>query len=275
MARARSARGTRLKEHAIWTGNAEIEIPVPPVDSTRNPTARDKAPIGTMWMNKITNAMYQLASITGGSATWELYGGTLTLDTLAGDTGTANPTSNTITIAGGTNITTAAASSTVTVNLDAAISGITSLDIAAGGRIGTATGAGNTLLIQAYDVDGTAYTTFATLTANNTPTMDLDDAVTKGGQYIYRAAGTDVPVTDGGTGASTLTDHGVLVGAGTSAITALTVGTDGQVLLGSSAADPVFATLTSSGATIAFTPGAGTLNLETGSTVAASFTAEE
>lgn len=87
------------------------------------------------------------------------------------------------------------------------ISGISSLDLANGGRIGTATAAGNTLLIQAYDVNGAAYTTFATLTANNTPTMDLDDSVTKAGSYIYRAGGTDVALADGGTGTS-LADPG-------------------------------------------------------------------
>ena len=75
--------------------------------------------------------------------------------------------------------------------------------LATGGSLKTSTSAGNTALLQAYDVNGTAYTTFATLTANNTPTLDLDDAVTKASNYIYRAAGTDVPVTDGGTGAST------------------------------------------------------------------------
>lgn len=78
-------------------------------------------------------------------------------------------------------------------------------------------------------------------------------------------------VARGGTGLSTITDHGVLVGSGTGAVTPLAVGTDGQVLLGSSAADPVFATLTSTGSTIAFTPGAGTLNLETAGAVASSF----
>ena len=40
------------------------------------------------------------------------------------------------------------------------------------------------------------------------------------GNLIYRAGGTDVPVADGGTGASTLTDNSVLTGTGTSAITA-------------------------------------------------------
>jgi len=47
-------------------------------------------------------------------------------------------------------------------------------------------------------------------------------------------------VAKGGTGANTLTDHGVLVGSGTSAITALSVGTTGQLLVGSTTADPAF-----------------------------------
>ncbi len=72
-----------------------------------------------------------------------------------------------------------------------------------------------------------------------------------------------IQVAFGGTGQSTLLTHGVLVGNTTSGITSLGVGTNGQVLLGSTAADPVFATLTSTGNTISFTTGAGTLNLET------------
>jgi len=67
-------------------------------------------------------------------------------------------------------------------------------------------------------------------------------------------------VADGGTGAGSFTDHGVLVGAGAATFTALAVGSSGQVLVGSDGADPVFATLSSTG-TIAFTPGAGTLAL--------------
>tara|TARA_R100000049_G_C1937592_1_gene81510 strand:- start:294 stop:1505 length:1212 start_codon:yes stop_codon:yes gene_type:complete len=48
----------------------------------------------------------------------------------------------------------------------------------------TGQSAGNTLLLQAYDVDGASWSTFATLTANNTPTMDLDAAVTHGGKAL-------------------------------------------------------------------------------------------
>ncbi len=47
-------------------------------------------------------------------------------------------------------------------------------------------------------------------------------------------------VAEGGTGAVTLTDFGVLVGSGTTAITPLAVGTTGELLIGTSAADPAF-----------------------------------
>ncbi len=73
---------------------------------------------------------------------------------------------------------------------------------------------------------------------------------------------TDLAVDDGGTGASSLTDHGVLCGSGTAAVTALSVGTNGQVLVGSTGADPVFATIGSANTSIAGTLGAGTLSLD-------------
>jgi hypothetical protein len=61
--------------------------------------------------------------------------------------------------------------------------------------------AGNSLALQAYDVDGAAYTTFATLTANNTPTFDLASAVTIDGQNIVRRTITgtsnEITVTNG------------------------------------------------------------------------------
>ena len=78
------------------------------------------------------------------------------------------------------------------------------------------------------------------------------------------AIGSEKPiqVAFGGTGADTLTEHGVLIGSGVAAIIASAAGTNGQVLLGSTGADPVFATLASAGGTITFTSGAGTLNLE-------------
>lgn len=90
----------------------------------------------------------------------------------------------------------------ITIDNSNNISGAANITLTTAGALRTSTSAANTLLLQAYDVDGAAYTTFATLTAGNTPTMDLSAAVTIGGQYIYRIGGTDVSLADGGTGAS-------------------------------------------------------------------------
>ncbi len=52
-----------------------------------------------------------------------------------------------------------------------------------------------------------------------------------------------IQVALGGTGAATFTAHGVLLGEGTGAIVPTSVGTTGQVLIGSTAADPAFGAL--------------------------------
>lgn len=89
---------------------------------------------------------------------------------------------------------------------------------------------------------GTGITTSA---ASNTVTFSLD---------------TPVSVANGGTGASTLTDGGVLLGSGTSAITPLGQATNGQLVIGSTGADPVLATLTA-GANIAINNSAGGIEI--------------
>ena len=50
---------------------------------------------------------------------------------------------------------------------------------------------------------------------------------------------TDLVVADGGTGVSTLTDGGILLGNGTGAIQAMAVLTDGQMIVGDGTTDPV------------------------------------
>lgn len=64
------------------------------------------------------------------------------------------------------------------------------LTLTNGGALRTGTTAADTLLLQAYDVDGAAYTTFATLTAGNDPSFDLASSVTKGGQQIVTPSST-------------------------------------------------------------------------------------
>jgi len=65
------------------------------------------------------------------------------------------------------------------------------------------------------------------------------------------------PVIEGGTGQITLTNHTVLVGAGTSGITQITAGTTGQVLTGVTGSDPVFAAPAASSITITGDSGGG------------------
>ena len=71
---------------------------------------------------------------------------------------------------------------------------------------------------------------------------------------------TALPVGSGGTGASTLTDGGVLLGSGTGAVTALGQATNGQLVIGSTGADPVLATLTG-GANISVVNSAGGIEI--------------
>ncbi len=76
-----------------------------------------------------------------------------------------------------------------------------------------------------------------------------------------------MPVIEGGTGNLTLTDHGIMLGSGTAAVTVTAAPTDGQLLIGSTGVDPVLGSLTSTGGTVTITPGAGTINLESGAAV--------
>ncbi len=72
---------------------------------------------------------------------------------------------------------------------------------------------------------------------------------------------------------SDYTDHGVILGQGaTTNMVATAAGSNGELLIGATGADPAFASLTSSGGTVTFTPGANSLNLEAGGgTVANSY----
>lgn len=69
-------------------------------------------------------------------------------------------------------------------------------------------------------------------------------------------SGTDLSVANGGTGASTLTDGGILLGSGTGAITPMAVLTNGQIVVGDGTTDPVALT--------AFTSSTGDLIHEAG-----------
>lgn len=95
-----------------------------------------------------------------------------------------------------------------------------------------------------------------------TPTAGVVNVIGTAAQIDSTAASDTVTLSlIGPYTPATYTDNGVLVGSGASSITALSVGSDGQLLVGATGADPAFATLASADGSVAFTTGANTLDL--------------
>jgi len=100
-----------------------------------------------------------------------------------------------------------------------------------------------------------------------TLTGDVGGAISPTGLGDITLAGGNNITTTGAANTITFdvtgtTNNAVQVGNAGGSLTSLGVGTNGQVLLGATGADPAFADLTSTSGTIVFTPGANTLNLE-------------
>lgn len=197
--------------------------------------------------------------------------------TFDADTGSATPAAGIIIMAGGSNINTSGSGNTVTFNLDndVTISGnfeaqgdiLADMDLAAGGNLHiegtgtfTALGAGAATFTSGGVIGTTNSAAGLVLTSNGVSSTPTFQAPATSGTVTSITAGTGITLTpspitttgsvaltvpvvvsSGGSGRITLTNHGVLVGAGTTAITQLAVGTTGQVLTGVTGADPVFA----------------------------------
>jgi len=72
-----------------------------------------------------------------------------------------------------------------------------------------------------------------------------------------------ITVPNGGTGATSLTDGGILTGSGTGAVSALGVATNGQIPIGDGTTDPVLAVITAeAGAEITITNGPGSIEVD-------------
>ena len=98
-------------------------------------------------------------------------------------------------------------------------------------------------------------------TGSSSPTANnvLRGSGTGTSAWAKVALGTDIsgtlPVGNGGTGATTLTDGGILLGSGTSAITATAVLADGEMIVGDGTTDPSI----ESGATLRTSIGLGSV----------------
>jgi hypothetical protein len=151
--------------------------------------------------------------------------------TLVADSGTAAGTN--VAIAGGNNISTSASSTTLTVN----VSGTTEHAV----QVGNAT---NSLTSLSLGTDGQV---LLGATAADpswvTPTAGTGLLITTNPTTLSYSLATPVPVTSGGTGLTTLTAHGVLIGEDTSNLAVTGVGALGVPLIGQGvSSDPIFGT---------------------------------
>ena len=95
------------------------------IRARRSPGTSDRRyKIGSTWINEATNQVYFLTSVAASSATWAL---TSTTESDVDTINSLNPTAGNIIIDGGTNLTDSNAGSTVTLNMDAAITLATSV----------------------------------------------------------------------------------------------------------------------------------------------------
>lgn len=112
-------------------GTPNVPLFPAPIIAQRAPTSSDYGntfKYGQLWVDQPNNNAYILTSVTAGAANWELFAsGSGEISSLTGDSGTATPVAGVVQIAGGTNMTTSAATNVVTIDLDTTLTGLTSV----------------------------------------------------------------------------------------------------------------------------------------------------
>lgn len=119
-----------------------------------------------------------------------------------------------------------------------------------------AVGATNTVLLGSTGADPSFGTVPNAALTNSSITLTAGDNISVSGSPVSLGGAATISVVGA-------TNHAVQVGNASTSLTSLTVGLNGQLLIGATAANPVFANLTSSDASITITTGAGTLDIKT------------
>ena len=114
--------------------------------------------------------------------------------------------------------------------------------------------------VDAIDTDISSVAGTDTTLASAKAIKSYVDTVAGGSTDLTSDVTGTLPVPNGGTGAASLTDGGVLLGSGTGAVTATAVLTNGQILIGDGSGDPTVATLTA-GTGVDVTNGAGSITI--------------
>jgi hypothetical protein len=180
--------------------------------------------------------------------------------------GTATEAGGAITITGSSVLDTTGSGSTVTVGLTSSTNGQLIIGHTSGnpawanltsmGGTVTITNGASTINLEATGGGSSGASTFITDSGN---ALEVLGDITMAGGTNISTSGSGQTVTFNVSGT---TNNSILRGNSSGGISSLSAATNGQVLLGSTGASPAFATLTSTGGTITFTPGAASLNLE-------------
>lgn len=118
-------------------------------------------------------------------------------------------------------------------------------------------------IIVTDDADGTITLSLSSafLAAGVLGTANEIDITDNGDGTIAVGIIDPLKVSKGGTGVATLTDHGIVIGSGTAAVTILAEASHGQIPIGSTGADPVLAALTGTVNQITITNAAGSITI--------------
>lgn len=229
-------------------------------------TSFNKFPIGTQWINTLTDNIWILTNVVADIATWtQMTGGELTNVT---DAGNATAVGDEIDIIGSGPLSTAGAGNTVTLGFTAGTDG--QLIIADTGGIPawanlTSTGGSVTITNTANGINleaagVAAVTSFDTDAGTATPIAGVIEIL--GGLNLDTSAATNVITID-------MINDPVFpsLGAGfiessAGGVLSNSEGTNGQLIIGATGAPGAWANLTSAGGTITITEGANTLNVE-------------
>ena len=125
----------------------------------------------------------------------------------------------------------------------------TTLSTAGGTLTGSATAGQIAVWSGTNSVGGITAVNSAVLVTNGSGvaslSTDLPTAETIGGAYIYRAGGTDIPVSDGGTGQTAFTQYALIYAPTTGSLgNIVDVSATGKALVSTSAGAPVFGKVT-------------------------------
>lgn len=239
-------------------GSRPENVEVPHID-VRAPSAQDKNyPVGKRWIDTVAGNEYSLTSFTSfngvSTANWAFLGSSAgDLNSLTTDDLTVvTPTAGTIIFTGnatqGVSTSGTNAPGTVTVTVADWTTTQKGVGVLATNAQGIA-GSGTTQAMTPASTQAKLGTQTAHGVAmgntGSTSAVSWSAAGTSGQPFISGGAAADgaygtLGVAGGGTGAVTLTSHGVLLGNGTGAVAALAEAATGTVLAGVTGANPAF-----------------------------------